>query len=139
MKISKIIQNIAKENNIFIKTLSIEYTKKLKTDITKKYLYKYKDYFLWESFKEFSAKQDVDGWEKISNFIGNEKSLMFFDSREDNSLIIINNGKDLYEILAKTFHFEFYITNFETDYLICFNHHDILLGCGTAKKWIELL
>ena len=25
-----------------------------------------------------------------------------------------------------------YITNFETDYLLCFNHHDCLLGCGTA-------
>lgn len=37
------------------------------------------------------------------------------------------------------FGFEFYITNFETEYVICFNHHDCLLGCGTAKKWVESL
>ena len=64
---------------------------------------------------------------------------MFFDDIEDKSIITISNGNELYKLLSEMFGFEFYITNFETDYLGGFNHHDCLFGCGTAKKWIESL
>lgn len=30
-------------------------------------------------------------------------------------------------------------TNFMTEYVICFNHHDCLMGCGTAKNWVNKL
>ena len=48
----------------------------------------------------------------------------------------IKNGNDLYYLLSETSGFEFYITDFNYSYLICFNHHDILYGCGRAKEWI---
>lgn len=61
---------------------------------------------------------------------------MFFNKEDDKNAIIINNGTDLGIILAETSGFEFYITNKNVDYIICFNHHDCLSGCGTAKNWI---
>ena len=68
-----------------------------------------------------------------------ENNTISSDDIEDKSVLVINNGKSLYKLLDEMFGFEFYITNFETNYLLCFNHHDCLLGCGTAKKWVESL
>ena len=31
--------------------------------------------------------------------------------------------------------FEFYLTNRDTTYLVCFNHHDFLIGTGEATQW----
>ena len=54
------------------------------------------------------------------------------DIKECKSVLVINNGKSLYRLLDEMIGFEFFITNFETDYLLCFNHHDCLVGCGAA-------
>ncbi len=54
-------------------------------------------------------------------------------------MFIISSGDDLNYILSETCGYEFYITNFICSYLICYNHHDVLIGCGQAEKWIEKL
>ena len=77
---------------------------------------------------EFHATEDVS-----------QQLEMFFDDIEDKSVLVISDGKSLYKLLDDMFGFEFYITNFETNYLLCFNHHDCVLGCGTAKNWVESL
>ena len=33
---------------------------------------------------------------------------------------------------------EFYITDDEISYLLCFSHHDILYAAGAAKGWLEM-
>ena len=50
---------------------------------------------------------------------------------------LIPNGTELYKILEDSFGFEFYITNQNHSYILCFNHHDILYGAGEAKKWVS--
>lgn len=35
------------------------------------------------------------------------------------------------------FNIEFYLSNRETQYLLCYNHHNILLSSGDAKQWLE--
>lgn len=139
MKISTEIKKVALDNVINIKELSDEQVKKIKNDISRKYIRSQSGVFLWDSFKEAAVIADSNGWKKICIFIGENNCLMFFDDIEDKSVIIISNGNELYKLLSEMFGFEFYITNFDTDYLICFNHHDCLLGCGTARKWIESL
>ena len=32
---------------------------------------------------------------------------------------------------------EFYITNETYEYLLCFNHHDVLFATGTAEAWLS--
>lgn len=139
MKISAEIKKISLVNGIVVEKLSNEEIKKIKNDITRKYIHSHPKPFLWDQLKEAAVKEDCDGWQKICDFVGNSKCLMFFDDIEDKSVLVINNGKSLYKLLDEMFGFEFYITNFETNYLLCFNHHDCLLGCGTAKKWVESL
>ena len=139
MKISAEIRKVANTYNIPIKFLTLEQTEKIKKNIYQKYTQKDKSIFLWESFVDFSMVNDKEGWIQITDFVENEKCLMFFDDCEDRSIIEINGGKDLYKLLFEMYGFEFYITNSITEYLICFNHHDCLMGCGTAKKWVTTL
>ena len=60
---------------------------------------------------------------------------MFFD--ENDEAISIKNGDELYTLIYEMYGFEFYITNNMTDYLLCFNHHDCIIGCGEASEWLE--
>ena len=57
--------------------------------------------------------------------------------KEEEEMILIQSGEDLNYILSETYGFEFYITDKQCSYLLCFSDHDILYGCGTAKEWIE--
>lgn len=53
-------------------------------------------------------------------------------------MFLIRTGEDLNYLLSETYGFEFYITDKECSYLLCFNHHDILYGCGRAEDgWNE--
>lgn len=135
-KISKEIKKVAKDNNIFIDELSVEQIIELKNNIMKKYICNYKCGFLWEHLKTPSIISDNEGWKKICDFIGNKKCVMFFEIDEDKSMLVINNGQILYKILSEMFAFEFYITDFQASFLICFNHHDCLLCCGAAQNWL---
>lgn len=139
MKISAEIKKVTLINDIVVEELSDEQIKKVKSNITQKYIHSQPKPFLWDRLKEAAMIADSDGWQKLCDFVGNSKCLMFFDDIEDKSVLVISSGKSLSKLLDEMFGFEFYITNFETDYLLCFNHHDCLLGCGTAKKWIESL
>ena len=64
---------------------------------------------------------------------------MFFNESDDKNAFLIPNGAELQKILEDSFGFEFYITNKNYSYLICFNHHDILYGSGEAKEWVRRL
>lgn len=139
MKISAEIRKIGLANGIAAEELSDEDTKKIKNNIALKYTHLQPGPFLWDRLKDAAIREDRGGWEKICDFVGNSKCLIFFDDVEDKSVLVINNGKNLHKLLNEMYGFEFYVTDFETDYLLCFNHHDCLLACGAAKNWAESL
>ena len=139
MRISTEIKKVALDRGICIKELRDERVRKVKNDIFKKYIQSRSGVFLWDHFKAPTVIADRDGWKKICAFIGDSSCLMFFDDIEDKSVMVISNGNQLCKLLGEMFGVQFYITNFETEYLICYNHHDCLLGCGTAKRWLESL
>ena len=95
-----------------------------------------KELWLWDKLNNYEALSDSRGWTYIQNFVLDENCIMFFNQDEEKKMFIISNGKDLQYVLSETSGFEFYITDINCSYLICFNHHDILYGCGKAKKWI---
>jgi hypothetical protein len=61
---------------------------------------------------------------------------MFFNLPDEKAAFTFNKGDDVVSVLSETYGFEFYLTNRCAEYLICFNHHDVLIACGSA---IELL
>ncbi len=63
--------------------------------------------------------------------------LFFNDEREDYGLYLFS-GSDLVEVLNETNEDEFYSTDPELSYLLCFNHHDHLLSSGEAvSEWLS--
>ena len=66
-------------------------------------------------------------------------SLFGFCSPEEKEMFLVQSGEDLNYILSETYGFEFYITDKQYSYLLCFNHHNILYGCGVAEEWINTI
>ena len=139
-KISQHICNELKDSSVEIKKLELNERQKILDTILKKYIDSKKKYtFLWEKFNNYESLNDNKAWNYIKNFVRDDACIMFFNQEEENEMFLIKSGNDLNYILSETYGFEFYITDKECSYVICFNHHDILYGCGTAVKWIKSL
>lgn len=93
--------------------------------------------WIWQRLKQYSTLIDDRAWEHLKDFIGENECIMFFNQNEEKEMFLIHSGDDLNFILAETCGFEFYITDKECTYLLAYNHHDILYGCGTAMEWME--
>lgn len=44
---------------------------------------------------------------------------------------------DVVSLLSEFYGYEFYITNNSKDFVLCFNHHDYLIGCGKVVTKIK--
>ncbi len=91
---------------------------------------------LWEKLNKSDSLTDEEGWSYIKEFVSQSVCIMFFNEFDEKTMFKIKNGADLYYLLSETSGYEFYITDLNCSYLICFNHHDILYGCGNAVNWI---
>lgn len=94
-------------------------------------------FWLWEKLSVHEELSDINGWSLIQNYVSNKSCVMFFNQDEETKMFMVSNGKDLQYILSETCGYEFYITDLQCSYLICFNHHDVLIGCGNAEKWVK--
>jgi hypothetical protein len=92
---------------------------------------------VWETASECASVQNPDGWRWISRFVGTRPCILLFDIVEEVEMFQIPSGGALESLLTNTYAFEFYITDIDAAYLICFNHHDMLICCGTARAWLE--
>jgi hypothetical protein len=62
---------------------------------------------------------------------------MLFNCSDDTSILKFSEGKYVVPVLQECSDFEYYLTNHELDYFICFNHHDSLIASGNATSWLE--
>ena len=92
--------------------------------------------FLWERLMDFAAVTDERGWSYLKDFIGDRACVLLLDPSETGGAVL-PNGEALDRVLGDCYGFEIYVTDWETDYLLCVNHHDGLMGCGKAKTWVE--
>ena len=136
-KISDDIYNAIK-NKIIVKEISEEIHDLILETIIKSYVdTNIKGGGLWERLSSYEAYADSNGWTYIQDFVLNVSCILFFNQDDEKKMFSISNGKDLHYILSETCGFEFYITDKECSYLLCFTHHDVLIGCGKAKKWVS--
>ena len=49
----------------------------------------------------------------------------------------VSSGDALDLLLGETTGFEFYVTDADASYLVCFNHHDFLVCLGDARGWLK--
>lgn len=95
--------------------------------------------FIWDGLISAAYLHDPQGWLKTGDFIEENPCLLLISDGYERKAFRFLNGSDLVKLLNNTFAFEFYITDEQYSYLICFNHHDCLIGCGNALTWIESL
>jgi hypothetical protein len=92
---------------------------------------------MWENLLDSASVQNPDGWQWISDFVGSRRCVLLFDAAEEVEMLDVPSGEALENLLANSYHFEFYVTDGDASYLICFNHHDMLICCGSARAWLE--
>jgi hypothetical protein len=91
----------------------------------------------WAFARGCASVQDADGWRWIREFIGARSCILLFDLGEEAEMFHVPSGGALEALLGNTFGFEFYATDANASYLICFNHHDFLVCCGDAEAWLR--
>lgn len=92
---------------------------------------------LWQRLYKFSSIYNPEAWRWIEQFVGNRPIVIFFDITECKQILQLVNGINITSVLANSSGFTFYVTDITYSYLICFNDHNFLIGCGTAKLWID--
>lgn len=134
------IKDLITNHTIEIEELSEHMCLRIRKVINELYVDKEKKgLWLWEKLIRFNYVSDNNGWSYIKEFVLDSACIMFFNEFDEKAMYKIKNGVDLNYLLSETSGFEFYITDLNYSYLICFNHHDILYGCGNAIKWIDSL
>jgi hypothetical protein len=99
--------------------------------------------FPWQhlNYPNIATYRDINGnaYQLITDFVKYSKVFMLFNKDDERAGFEFNNGADIVPILDICLSFEFYLTNQEIDYFICYNHHDYLITSGTAADWLKSL
>jgi len=91
---------------------------------------------IWEGMANAAVVRDPNGWRLISEFLKEAPVIMLFDIVDDSGALRFERGSDVTQVLAASVGFEFYLTNDSIEYILAFNHHDFLIGDGSARQWI---
>ena len=133
------ILSVSKELKIEVQMLSPEITADYFAKIEKKYLSENYHSFLWDGLSDHSVVTDSSGWRYLDRFIGDKQCILLFYDLEKWKAAEINSGHELVTLIGEMYGFEFYVFDSSISYLICFNHHDQLIGVGSAKEWVNSL
>lgn len=106
-------------------------------DVRQKFSTGIKSAYFWETIKDKSSVQNKEAWSWIGDFIKEKPAIMLFADSKNDAGVEFEKGGCIVKTLWECTGFEFYLTNRETDYLICFNHHDFLIGVGEAQDWVK--
>lgn len=78
-----------------------------------------------------------DGWELTATYPGSAPCLLFLDGAA--TVWRFGHSKDLVGVLAECPPGEFFVCDEEASYLLCSNHHDVVVGWGAATAWVDAL
>lgn len=131
------ILSAASQLNITVGEISTKESEKIINKTITKYIRGNRARYLWEGIVNDVAVNEKDAWQWINKFISDSEAIMFFNPADEKRVFSFSNGDDVVATLSETYGFEFYITNRVVDYILCFNHHDVLIACGKAKEWLE--
>jgi hypothetical protein len=135
------INKSAQELGVDFAELSYEEAAKKRVQLMTKFAGSDQWRFPWEHLihSNIATYRDVDGtaYQLISDFIKNSRTLMIFNEEDERAGFEFKDGTQVIPVLDECLSFEFYLTNKNLDYFICFNHHDYLITAGTAASWLK--
>ncbi|NUQ73224.1 MAG: hypothetical protein HUU21_06695 [Polyangiaceae bacterium] len=139
------ILRAARETKVELIELEPPKAEKIRCDLLVKYGKDQRFEFCCDNVSNYAAVQHPEAWTWIHEFVGNGPVLLFYDSsldskaHPDRSMFLVPSGRALVELLEECYGFVFYVTNDNTDFVLCFNDHDYLIGSGNAKDWTASL
>ena len=91
--------------------------------------------WLWDSIREpYTNYQPEDGVEELRYLLSESESYWFIASDEDGKYWVLEGtGSSIVNALSETRYFEYYITNKDITWLICENHHGVMVLKGTIE------
>lgn len=129
--------SVANSLKVIVQSIAVSETESIISKVIEKYCGIGITAPLWENLQNEVAVNNKDAWQWIGDFIGDTETIMFFNPSDERGAFTFKKGRDVVSVLCETYGFEFYLTNKNLDYLICFNHHDVLIGCGNAADWVS--
>jgi hypothetical protein len=93
--------------------------------------------FIWEHFGESYSVRDPAAPLWVGEFIGQNQAVLCFSEAEDTYAFGFGDGQAVVEVLEQYRGFEFYLTNSDFEYVLCFNLHGYLIAAGTAIAWLK--
>lgn len=91
----------------------------------------------WDTDSAPEGRLLPDGWELITGYVDDRPCLMFLDGAQ--TIWRMRNGSDLHRVLKECPPMEFFICDEQASYLLCANHHDVVIGWGEATDWLQSL
>lgn len=93
---------------------------------------------LWERFLDDESIQDAHAWRAIEGFVLGPTTLLVRDTHRVLAVRFASSA-DLVATLDDCPGFEFYVLDDKISFIIAFNDHDMLIGCGAAIQWVRQL
>jgi hypothetical protein len=137
MNIVNQITQAAKNVDQPITLIGAEAVTHIRQRVVMSYCSRFDKRFLWEHFIGAEGLHDSQGWIRLRTLNAGVTVIMFFNPEDDPAGFEFESLPDVSAVLGECFGFEFYITDRENTFVICFNHHDMLIGAGKAAEWIR--
>lgn len=131
------LKNAQKETGIYIDDISSEQFDNIKMKIFLNLKIKINDTsnFIWQDFPEYMNICGEYAWKVIPKILDkNKRYILFFNQIECKKAYRFDDADNLCTIIGETYDFEFYITDLDGSFILCFNHEEILCGCGNITN-----
>ena len=133
------IENVARVHNIPLEKLDPITCEAIVNSLIKKYCTESTYAFpLWDhiDLKKKRSVHDSDGWMKVQHYHFKKDIILLTEPKKGYHAYRLESATDLHKLLEESYHFVFYLLDKELSFLICFNDHDYLIGCGDVFNWI---
>ena len=94
---------------------------------------------LWERLPNNVSRWRPDGWLRACEFVQFRETIIFFDRHDSQIMWKFLSGDMLARVFKNAPALQFYITDSEASFILCYNDHEYLIGVGACKKWLEKL
>jgi hypothetical protein len=140
-RIADDIESNAAKLGVPAERLAPEANKRVRADVVARYARSPSVWPLWDGPDDDTCEevsvQDGSAWRWVAEFVADAPCILLWDPHDEVDAIRFENGRDLVAVLEEMYLTEFYVTDDEATYLICFNHHDYLIAEGRAVGWLR--
>lgn len=93
---------------------------------------------LWQRVLESEGVHDANAWKRMAAFV-HEPTTLFVRDGQGLCAFRFERAVDIVAVINSCPGFEFYVADDRNRFMLAFNDHDVLIGCGAAAEWIREL